>query len=365
MKRRYSVLAALSVGALALAASGCSTDSAPRSGTPTIAVTTNILADVVSTIVGDHADVLVLMPPGADPHSFQLSTQDVARLYDADLLVANGLGLEEMIETHIDAASAEGVAVLSVGDAVDPLLSAELYGEHADHDHDHAADTHGADEHVDDGHAHTEGETDHTHDDHAHDNAEHGDDAASDAGHEGHDHGPYDPHFWHDPSRMKLAVDAIEAELVTIDGIDADGIRAGADAYRALLDALDAELEAQFRMIPDGRRLLVSQHQVFGYLAHRYHFELIGSIVPSGTTIAEASAADLATIAQEIAATGAPAIFSDASQSEKLADAVAADAGVRVVPLYTESLAAPGQGAETYLDMMRTNGERITEALTE
>ena len=116
MRRGVPLLGAVvAVIAGASLLTGCQT---ADSGRPVVAVTTNILADAVRQIAGDQVEVLDLMPAGADPHSFQISAQEAARMRDADLIVSNGLGLEEGLAQHIDAAAGDGVAVVAAGDAV-------------------------------------------------------------------------------------------------------------------------------------------------------------------------------------------------------------------------------------------------------
>ncbi len=304
--RRTRLLVGLVVGLIVavLVASGCSgPDSTDR---PTITVTTTILGDVVGEIVGDQADVVVLMPSGADPHSFAISAKDAARLREADLLVSNGLGLEEGIATQLESAVADGVPQLSVGDHADPL--------------DFAVD----------GSA-----------------------------------GLPDPHFWTDPDRMVLVVDALDDALDRVPGIDADRLEQRSNAYRDELAVLAGEMEAAFATIPPQHRALVTNHHVFGYFAERFDFQVVGAVVPSGTTLAAPSASDLADLAAAIRATGVPAIFADSSQPDRLAQVVAEETGldIEVIPLFTESLSPAGQGAETYLDMMRTNTSRIVDGL--
>ena len=109
-----ALVASLAVGTIA----GCSAVADDR---PLVVVTTNILGDVVENVVGDEAEVMVLMRPGADPHSFEISAKDSARILGADLLVSNGLGLEEGLRQHLEAAAAEGVATLEAGDVIDVL----------------------------------------------------------------------------------------------------------------------------------------------------------------------------------------------------------------------------------------------------
>lgn len=303
---------------------------------PTIAVTTNILGDVVSTIVGDEAHVLVLMPAGVDPHEFQISTTDAAQLYEADLIIENGLGLEQSIAPHVESAHQDGIPLTTVGDAVNPLPA----GAAESHDHAH------------------EDDRDHDHD---HDH-EHGDEGDHD---HDHDHGDLDPHFWLDPDRMILAVDAIVEGLASVEGIDSSVIDERADAYRDELAALSAEMDEAFEAIPEDDRVLTSQHRVFAYFIDRFDFIDGGSVIPSNSTLVAATPEDLSRLARELRERQIRAVFTDASQSDKLAQVVVDESGTdaAVISLHTESL-THGAEADTYLDLMRVNTDRIVEGLS-
>ena len=250
-----ALIAGLVAAAVALVATGCTTAGSDR---PLVAVTTNILGDVVSEVVGDQADVMVLMPPGADPHSFEVSAQEAARLRSADLVVENGLGLEEGVARHVAAAAEDGVPVSTAGDAFDPL-------EWTTED----------------------------------------------------DSGP-DPHFWTDPARMVDVVEALDQDLR-----DAGIEPTGTDAYLDELHELDDTMTAAFRTVPEERRALVTNHHVFGYLADHYGFRVVGAVIPSGTTLASPSAADLRDLADAIDEAGVRTIFADASQPARLAEVLA------------------------------------------
>jgi zinc/manganese transport system substrate-binding protein len=306
MITRFRTLSAMRTVLICLVAAvglgGCG-DDGPSSDTDAarIVVTTNILGDVVRQLVGDDADVEVLMPPGADPHDFAPSAQQGAALRDADLLVMSGLGFEAGLLDTIEAAKQDGVLVATASDAVDVLT---LDG---------------------------------------------GDDA----------------HFFTDPVRMRDAVQHIAVELAdAVDGLDTAAFQDRVQGYVAELEALDAEVEATLSVIPEERRVLVTNHEVFGYLADRYGFEVLGAVIPGGTTLAEPSAADLAELARQIEDAGVPAIFAETSSPTRLADALAGEGtDVEVVELYSESLGEPGSDGATYLDMVRTNAERIAAAL--
>jgi zinc/manganese transport system substrate-binding protein len=300
-RRLLATLALTGLAATGLAA--CSATNDPR---PTIVVSTNILGDVVEELVGDQAQVATLMKPNADPHSFEISAQEAATLRDADLLVSNGLGLEEGLQQHLDAAAADDVAMFVAGDAIEVL-------------------------------DYSEGDAE----------------------------GMPDSHFWTDPERMIDVVDAIAPVLADIDGIDPQVLDTTVDEYRDELQTLDAEMTAAFATIPENRRALVTNHHVFGYLAQRFDFDIVGAVIPGGTTLAAPSASDLADLVDAIEEAGVPAIFAESSSPDRLAQALAseADVQVEVIELFTESLTGPDEGAPDYLTMMRVNTERITTGL--
>lgn len=310
--RRSSLAAA--VAALAAAGSALTGCSAAASDKATVVVTTNILGDITRNIVGEQADVVVLMESNADPHSFGISAQQAAQLENADLIIHNGAGLEEGILNNVNAAASEGVPTVAAMDAIQPVAFSH-------------------DEHDDGG------------------------------GSEGAD----DPHFWTDPDRVAQASEAIADGVIDhAGGVDAEAVRSQAAAYTAQLADLTTEMEEQFAAIGEDKRKLITNHHVFGYLAERFDFDVIGAVIPSGTTLASPSSADLNDLTTAIQEAGVVAIFADSSQPERLAEVLAAeaDADIAVVPLFTESLGGEGSGAETYLDMMRANTERITNALT-
>jgi zinc/manganese transport system substrate-binding protein len=288
-----------------VALTGCS---APANDRPLVVVTTNILGDVVENVVGDEAEVLVLMKRNADPHSFEISANTAARIQNADLLVSNGLGLEEGLQKHLDAAAAEGVAMLAAGDVVDVL-------------------------------AYRSGDAE----------------------------GAVDPHFWTDPKRMLDVADAVAAAVEQhVEGVDDRVIRSNADAYAAELRDLDREMVAAFDAIPAAQRNLVTNHHVFGYLADRFGFTVVGAVIPGGSTLAAPSASDLRDLVGAIDDAGVATIFAESSQPDRLVRVLADEAGidVAVVELFTESLSDPGEGADSYLTMMRTNTERIATGLS-
>ena len=327
--------------ALTLFAAACGDDdSVGSSDAPTIVVTTNILGDVVENLTGGVVEVITIMPVGADPHDFQASAQQVNAMRSAEALIVNGLNFEEGLLDVIDAAEADGVPVYEAVSAVSTIeFGAKGHGDHEGHD-DH--DDEGHDDHDDEGH-----------DDH------------DDEGHDDHGHSGDDPHFFTDPARMAEAVHGIAEFLIAnVDGIDASALEEAAEMYEGELKALDTEVANLVDSIPESNRVLITNHAVFGYFADRYGLEVAGAIIQSGSTLDGTSAGELAELAALIEMEGVLAIFSDTSASDAVAQALADEVGeVAVVALFTESLGDADSEGATYVDMVRTNAQRIADAL--
>jgi zinc/manganese transport system substrate-binding protein len=313
-----SILAPLAVAALfATSVTACGSDPSANTGKPRVIVTTTILGDLVSRVAGDSVAVEVLMPPGADPHEFEASVAQAARIRSASLVVANGLGLEERLEGTLDAAKADGVTVYEVGPELDPLPMEEESEEHPE------------------------------------------------AEAEGHDHGEFDPHVWLDPDRMAMAAGLVATQLANATGLDAAPFQERAARYAADAIAAGQEADAILASVPADQRLLVTNHDALGYFARRFNLTVLGTVIPGGSTLAEPSAADISAIADALAATDVNAVFSENTVSPRLVEAVAAEVGrnIIVVELFTDSLGDPGSGADTYAGLITTDATLVANGL--
>ncbi|RNE49535.1 metal ABC transporter substrate-binding protein [Corynebacterium alimapuense] len=391
-------VSSLTLGACSSADSDTDSVSTSADGTVSLVATTTQLgsiSDQIATCAGGESSTL--LPVGADPHDFSPSSAQVAEMVNADLVIANGLSLESGLEASLDQARADGAEVLEVAPEIDPLPFGESEEDHSDHDHgteveeDHSDHDHGTEveeDHSDHDHeaeAGTEVEEDHSDHDHGteveedhsdhdhgteveedHSDHDHGTEVEedhSDHDHD-HDHGEYDPHFWLDASRM-----AVAAELIGQQVADSSGDDTWADCgieVRDELDDLNAELIETLSVVPEQDRILVTDHDAFGYFAEAYDFDIIGVVVPGGSTEAEASSQELAELAGVISESGVPAIFSNTAVNQSVVEALAAEVGedVQVVPLYVGSVGEEGSAAEDYQGMMRENSRLIVEALT-
>jgi zinc/manganese transport system substrate-binding protein len=172
------------------------------------------------------------------------------------------------------------------------------------------------------------------------------------------------PHVWQDPLRVAAAIDTIEHAVIEA-GRDEAAISACAAAYREQLASLDREITATLAPIPTERRVLVTNHDAFGYFADRYDFEIVAVVIPGGSTLLQPSSAHLAGVIEAMQEAGTSVIFAGTTEPAAVAEAITADLGgeAGVVALHTESLGDPGSEAGTLPGMLITNAERIAEAL--
>lgn len=309
------LLAALAVAApLALAACGDGDRAVTPTAAdrPTIAVTTPVLGAIVRDAVGEKAVVDVVMPNGADPHEWRPSGKDVARLQGADLVVENGLDLEEGLTSAIRQARDSGVPVFTATDHVDvrKVADGDVASGRDAKDDDHADGDHGEEE-----------------------------------------HGAEDPHFWTDPVQARRVVLALPAVVKKATGAD---ISAPAASEAASLASLDRRLAEEAATIPVAQRTIVTGHESLGYLARRYGYTVIGAITPSLSSQGQVSAAHLAALEEAIDATGTRVVFAETGTPDAVAKAVADETGAALVELPSHSLPADGEYGTYISELVRT-----------
>jgi manganese/iron transport system substrate-binding protein len=169
------------------------------------------------------------------------------------------------------------------------------------------------------------------------------------------------PHLWLDVANAKLYVEKIRDGLSKVDTGNASFYRDRAKSYLGQLDELDKWIQSEVETIPKARRKLVTFHDAFPYFAKRYGFALVGVVVSSPGK--EPSARETTALIRRIRRERVPAIFAEAQFSPKLIDALAKDAGVRVITaLYDDSLSS-GPEANTYNAMMKHDVTQVVNAL--
>ena len=360
---------------------------------PTILVTTGIWADIVANVAcGGLAEIDTIIPVGGDPHGYEPSLQDRARMESAALVVANGLELEEGLEDTLEAVAESGTPVFEFADGIEAIPFAFEGAHHGEEEEGHEEE---AEEEEEEGHheeedeaeegeeeghheEEDEGESDEEeghHEEEAEEGEEEGhheeeDEGESDEeeGHheeEGDGHGSGgDPHVWFDPHRVSEALPGLARVLTQDVGLGSAAVEACLSGYVAELEAVDTEIAAKVEQLPVENRKLVTNHEALGYFADRYGFEVIGTVIPTPASMAQANPAGLEELAEIIEHEGIKAIFAETLHSIDDVEALADRVGdVDVVTLYTGSLGPAGSGADTYVGFLRTNADLIVDAL--
>ena len=284
---------------------------------PTVVVTYSAIESVVSEIVGDVARVVVVIPNGTDPHDFEPSARDVEMMSSAAMVVSNGLGLEARLEDALTDIAESGVPVFRITDHVTSRAGAT-----DEHSHGHSDSEHSNSEHSD-----KDGE-------------------ASDAD---------DPHVWLDPLTLAEAVPVLAKEIGTRIGVDlTDAGKATVESLVALNSNIDARIKELESCI------VITGHDSLGYFGARYGCEVLGSIIPSFSTSAEATAKDLAELKQLAKTEGVRAIFTELGTPTDVADQLASEVGVKVVEIATHVV--PDGGG--YDEMMISLTDAIVSGLS-
>lgn len=282
--------------------------SSPAQSSTNVVATTSIIADVAEQVSGGLLQIDTLLPVGTDPHSFDPSPQDIVKLTEAGLILANGAGLEAFLQPLIESADA-GDRVVTLTDGTDFI------------------------------------------------------ETGAGAGTDNHDHGTVDPHTWTDPNNVLVWVDHIEQAFSDLDPVHAAEYAANAEAYRTQLRDLDAWVREQVTQIPEDQRIIVTDHTSFAYFARRYGFQQAGTLIPGYSTLAEPSAGDLASLEDKIQSLDVRAVFVGNTVNPALGERVAEDTGVQLVFIYTGSLSQPGGEADSYIKYVKYNVSAIVQAL--
>ena len=321
--------------------------------TPVVA-TFSILGDLVREIGGKHIALTTLVGPDGDAHVYKPTPADARAVSGAKVLFVNGLDFEGWIDRLVDASDFKGARVVATKGIKAIPFGEDDHDDHKDDDHakhdDHKGDDHAKhDDHKDDDHA--------KHDDHK------GDDHAKHDDHAGHDHGAFDPHAWQSAENIVIYLDNIAAALAKADPSNASKFFENRAKYVAKVKALDADISARMRGLPEAARTVITSHDAFGYFAKRYglNFE-----APQGmSTESEASAKDVAKLITQIRKEKIRAVFVETITDNRLMEQIVRETGAKIGgTLYSDALSGADGPAGTYLDMMRHNSSTILGALT-
>ncbi len=311
MSKKNKIISLFTI-AFILLLSACQVKSVPDpdlpSGIKVIAVE-SFLADIAQNVAGDRLRIETLMPEGLDPHSFEPTPRDVAKINDSDVLIINGAGFEAWLVNIAENLPPDQIVVEA---------SAGLQSRTIEEDHSE-----------DDGHEHE-----------------------------------IDPHFWLDPNLVITYVENIRDGLAAVDPQGKAEYAANAEAYIQQLKDLDLYIQDKVREIPVEQRLIVTNHESFGYFADRYGFKVVGTIIHSVSSGSTPSAQQMAALVDKMRASGAKAIFMETGSNTQLADQLSKETGIKVVyDLYTHSISAADGNAPSYIDLMKYNVDQIVTAL--
>jgi ABC-type Zn uptake system ZnuABC Zn-binding protein ZnuA len=267
----------------------------------------SFLADIAQHVAGERLTISILMPNGADPHTFEPTPRDVGKVAECDVLIINGAGFEAFLEAMLQNAGGQR-QIIEASAGLTNRITQETGTQQT--------------------------------------------------------HSELDPHFWLNPNHVVHYVENIRDGLSQTDPAGAATYAQNAADYIAQLQGLDAWIVGQVQQIPVERRLLVTNHESLGYFADRYGFTVVGAVIPNISDNAAPSAQQLAALVDQIRLTGAPAIFLETGTNPRLAEQVARETGIRVITdLYTHSLSKPDGPAPSYIEMMQYDTRTIVDAL--
>ena len=311
--RRLSAALAL-VLALAVAAACTGGDDDGDGGRLQVVASTGIAAHFAEQVAGEHADIVAVIPAGADAHSFSATTTDIRNISAADIVIVNGYNLEEgalgTIFEHLPGDATLVVAAEGVG----PLEG----GHHEEEEEEEEVEGGGI--------ATAEG---------------------------------VDPHMWLSVPNAMVYVRNIANGLVAADPDNASAYREREEAYLAELQALDEEVRATIAGIPPERRVLIVYHDAFQYFAAEYGLELAAAVLPASPS-QQASAAAVAEIIEIVSGRNVGAVYREPQFAAAALETIAGEAGVRVLTLYSGAFT---DEVSSYIEAMRANADALAEGL--
>ena len=269
-----------------------------------VATSFSILEDLVKNVGGARVSIANFVPRNGDAHGYQPSAQDVKALSQAKIVFTSGLGLEAWFSRLVKSAGNKATVIeLSKG------LTANKFSE-------------------------------------------------------GEEKGEFDPHVWWNPINVIYYIKTIRDALIKADPASKETYSSNAAKYSRQLADLDVWAKLEIGKIPSLNRKIVTNHDALGYLAARYGFVVIGTVIPGGTTERAPSAKEIANLIRLIKQQKVKAIFTENIVNPKLAQAIARETGATIAPaLYTDALGEIGSSGETYLKAFRHNIQTLLTAL--
>lgn len=336
MKKIIPALTIAFASVSVLAACGSNTDSSTSDKTQTeVYASTFATAAIAREIGGDQVDVKMIVPPGADPHSYEPTSKQLTEIAKGDLFLLTGTTLEPYSKKIQESLNGTDVRFVETSKDVNLLESDATL-------HAHEEEGHSEDEH-----AHEE----EGHDDHATDEPAHEE--------EGHDHGKYDPHVWLDPTNAKAMARSITVALSKEVPKDKATFEKNLKAFDQQADALDKEFK---QAVADGsKKELLVTHAAYGYLAERYGFTQlpIAGISPSD----EPSQKQLAALVKEARMHDLKYVAFEETVSPKVARVIQKEIGAESVTIHNLESVTKAQQNSSYFKLMEENVQTLKQAL--
>jgi ABC-type Zn uptake system ZnuABC Zn-binding protein ZnuA len=297
---RRSVPGAVALLIAASLVAACGAPATPAaSGALDVVTSTSVLADLVAQVGGERVSVTSLVPKGGEVHTFDPTPSDVRRIADADLVVLNGLGLDDWLAGLVEDAGADAPVI---------RLAEDLEGV----------------DYLDDG------------------------------------AGGVNPHLWLNVAYAARYAERIAGALADADPGRASDYASGLAAYAKVLGDLDAQAKARLGSVPEGARTVISFHDAFPYFAAAYGLTIDGTVVDAPGQ--DPSAGDVSALIRAVKERGVRAILAEAQFNDDLVQTIASETGATVVSdLYTDSVGDPPQ--DTYAGMMAWNIDQVARAL--
>jgi len=253
---------------------------------------------------------LLLPAPLGCPHDYALTPQDMQKLRQAEVLIINGLGLEEFLGAPLQRAH-PGLVVIDSSRGLDGLLyDGDASADEPDHDHDHG-------------------------------------------------HGAANPHLFASPRMAARQVLQIAAELARLDPAAAPLYQSNADAYAGRLDALADEFVALGKTL--NNRRVITQHSVFAYLARDMGLEVVAVVQEHPGQ--EPAAAEMLTLIRQAKAREVGGLFSEPQYPAKVAETIAREAGIPHATLDPAASGADDAPLNSYQTTMRNNLQTLKSVL--
>ena len=323
------------------------TESKPEEAGKKLKVYTSFypMYDFAAKIGGDKIELYNLVPAGTEPHDYEPSTEDIAQLESADMLIYNGAGMEHWVETVVKSLTNKNLVVVEASHGIELMKGEHHHDEDMDHDedmeHDHDEDMeHDHDEDME--HDHDE-EMEHDHDEEDH-----------------HDHGQFDPHVWLNPHNAISEMENIKNALVTKDPANKDYYEENFMTQKKAFEELDAEFAEKLK--PYAGKNIVVAHEAFGYLCKAYNLNQMG--IEGLSPDLEPDPKRMAEVVDFVKANNVKTIFFEELVSPKVAETVAKETGAATDMLnplegLTEEQLKNG---EDYISVMKANIDSLIKS---